>query len=684
MTQIGKEIFTTANPDVTFDEKIFAELATVASGNLNPMAAFLGGVASQEVLKACSGKFSPLKQWLFFDAHECLTGPVTPEDAAPQNSRYDGQIAVFGKGLQDKLLQFSNFVVGAGALGCEFLKNFALMGVGCGGGKIIVTDMDTIEKSNLARQFLFRTSHIGSLKSECAAQAAQAMNPKLAITHLADKVAPETEAVFNDTFWAGIDGVTNALDNIQARLYVDSKCVYYRKPLLESGTLGTKGNVQVVVPFVTESYGSSRDPPEKQIPICTLKNFPNAIEHCIQWARDAFEGLFKQVPEDVNAYLHQPNFLQQLEKEPGTRLATLESIYDSLVRQRPTSFAACIHWARLKFEEFFNNNIQQLLFNFPVDTITSSGEPFWSGPKRPPTPIPFDPADEAHRAFVVAAALLRAEVFGITATGSEHDIAEEAARVPVPPFQPKRANIQVEEGQKVEDDHVRDPAELQQQLPAPASLAGVRVQAIEFEKDNDENHHVDFITACSNLRARNYKIPEADRAKTKQIAGKIIPAMVTTTALVTGLVCLEWYKVVQGKPITAFKNSFVNLATPFIGCSEPLAPPKAKYGETEWTLWDRFDINEGRDVSLREFIDIFQNRHNLEITMISCGSSIIYSSFAPRAKVAERMPKPLSQVVQEVSKTTLPETTSFINLEVCCSYEDEDTDVPYVRYKFRH
>ena len=63
---------------------------------------------------------------------------------------------------------------------------------------------------------------------------------------------------------------------------MDRRCVYYRKPLLESGTLGTKGNIQVVLPYLTESYGSSQDPPEKTIPICTLHNFPNAIEHTLQ------------------------------------------------------------------------------------------------------------------------------------------------------------------------------------------------------------------------------------------------------------------------------------------------------------------------------------------------------------------------------------------------------------------
>jgi len=64
--------------------------------------------------------------------------------------------------------------------------------------------------------------------------------------------------------------------------YMDRRCVYYKKPLLESGTLGTKANVQVVLPHLTESYSSSQDPPEKSIPVCTLKNFPNAIEHTLQ------------------------------------------------------------------------------------------------------------------------------------------------------------------------------------------------------------------------------------------------------------------------------------------------------------------------------------------------------------------------------------------------------------------
>lgn len=84
---------------------------------------------------------------------------------------------------------------------------------------------------------------------------------------------------------------------------MDRRCIYYRIPLLESGTLGTKGNVQVILPYITESYGSTSDPQDKDIPICTLKNFPSAIEHTLQWARDKFEGLFTKAPQNVAEYI---------------------------------------------------------------------------------------------------------------------------------------------------------------------------------------------------------------------------------------------------------------------------------------------------------------------------------------------------------------------------------------------
>lgn len=69
-----------------------------------------------------------------------------------------------------------------------------------------------------------------------------------------------------------------------------------------------------------------------------------------------------------------------------------------------------------------------------------------------------------------------------------------------------------------------------------------KINMVEFEKDDDTNGHIDFMTACANLRARNYKIKEAPRYKIKLIAGKIIPAIATTTAMVVGICGLEFYK----------------------------------------------------------------------------------------------------------------------------------------------
>ena len=82
------------------------------------------------------------------------------------NCRYDDQIKVYGREIQAKLGNVKTFMVGAGALGCEFIKAFALMGVGCSAlGKVHCTDNDNIEISNLNRQFLFRKAHVGSSKS---------------------------------------------------------------------------------------------------------------------------------------------------------------------------------------------------------------------------------------------------------------------------------------------------------------------------------------------------------------------------------------------------------------------------------------------------------------------------------------------------------------------------------------
>lgn len=258
------------------------------------------------------------------------------------------------------------------------------------------------------------------------------MNPHANVIAHENRVGPETESVYDDAFFEDLDGVANALDNVDARIYMDRRCVYYRKPLLESGTLGTKGNTQVVVPFLTESYSSSQDPPEKSIPICTLKNFPNAIEHTLQWARDMFEGLFRQSAENALQYLSDPEFIERTLKLPGVQpIEILESVKIALVDERPKTIEDCATWARIHWQEQFSNQIKQLLYNFPPDQLTSTGQPFWSGPKRCPQPLTFDVNDPLHLDYIVAAANLKADVYGIPQNRDRNAIAEIVKKIAV-------------------------------------------------------------------------------------------------------------------------------------------------------------------------------------------------------------------------------------------------------------
>ena len=640
---------------VELDETLLRELSYQAQGDLAPMAAFFGGLAAQEVLKSVSGKFHPIVQWLYFDSLESLPSSVkrSEELCKPLGTRYDGQIAILGREFQEKLANINEFLVGAGAIGCEMLKNWAMIGLATGPkGKISVADMDQIEKSNLNRQFLFRPKDVGKLKSECAAEAVQAMNPDLKgkFVILPDRVGAETEHIFNESFWEDLDGVTNALDNVDARQYVDRRCVFFRKPLLDSGTLGTKGNTQVILPSLTESYSSSQDPPEQSFPQCTLRSFPNKIDHTIAWAKEKFHEFFVGPPETVNLYITQPNYIEETLKQAGNEIPTLEAIRDYLVTDKPHNFDDCIVWARRQFESKYNNDIQQLLYNFPRDCTTSSGAPFWSGPKRAPDPLRFDASNPTHMSFIVAAAYLHAFNYGIkegTSVTEKHYL-KVMDNMIIPEFTPS-ASVKIQADDNEPDPNAQpgrstfdDNGTLEQiasQLPPSQTLEGFKLNPVEFEKDDDTNHHIDFITAASNLRAQNYAIAEADRHKTKFIAGKIIPAIATTTALVTGLVILELYKIVDGKDdIEQYKNGFVNLALPFFGFSEPIASPKGKYmsssGEvTIDKLWDRFEVE---DVSLQQFLDDFKEK-GLDIMMLSSGVSLLYASFYPASKLKDRL-----------------------------------------------
>jgi molybdopterin/thiamine biosynthesis adenylyltransferase len=228
-------------------------IARVAACSLQPLCAFIGGTVAQEAIKH-TGRFTPLNQWFHFDCVDALPDalPLPAADVdvtrlSPTEERYSDVVRIVGRSTLSKLQCAKTFMVGCGALGCEFLKNFAMLGVACdaeGRGRVTVTDGDRIEVSNLNRQFLFREQHVGTPKSTTARDVVQAMNPAMRVDALELLAMPATEETFDDAFWrtrgvlaeskvagsaaaaaateGGLTFVTNALDSVKARKCVDA------------------------------------------------------------------------------------------------------------------------------------------------------------------------------------------------------------------------------------------------------------------------------------------------------------------------------------------------------------------------------------------------------------------------------------------------------------------------------
>jgi len=264
-----------------------------------------------------------------------------------------------------------------------------------------------------------------------------------------------------------------------------------------------------------------------------------------------------------------------------------------------------------------------------------------------------------------------------------------SASVPAAEFKPK-SNIKIATDENdtapPANDSFTDEDEITVQtilkvLPSRESLKSHRLNVVDFEKDDDKNFHIDLIHSASNIRAIQYKIVPVDRLQSKLIAGKIIPAIVTTTSSVTGLVCLELYKLLQNKPIEAYRNSFINLALPVFQQSEPVAPKKYKFLGQDQTLWDRIELQG--DLTLGEALKELSDRFKLDVDVLGVGSALIYSSWMPAAKQNERKATKLSVLVPQVSTIPLKSNQRHLNVEVTGTINGEDVEVPPVVLRWK-
>ena len=649
-------------------------------GQFMPVCSIIGAYAAQECIKSLTTKYTPVNQWFYYHCFDLLPDDHFIEYGSTiHGDRYDGIRLIFGNSLFKKIRNSSFFVVGSGAIGCEHLKNFSMTGFGTEStSKLTVTDMDTIEKSNLNRQFLFRNNDIGKLKSEVAAREAKKMNPDLNIEWQQNKICPETEELYDKSFFDSINGIANALDNIQARLYVDKRCIFYDKPLFESGTLGTKGNVQTIIPRVSEHYGASQDPQEKSFPVCTIKNFPNSIEHTIHWARNDFEELFTNMPNDWKRLQSNPEVMKTMTpNEKGEFVNNISYMW----KHKPSNFVDCISWAIERFYEKFNHQIIQLLHSYPKDTETSSGSNFWSGGKRCPDEIELNVENNLHNEYIYHTSVLLAEMFNIEVSQNAEMLCIERQKAYSPTKFIPSGDVKVaandEEEKELQKNRFSGIDDTN--LPSSEDLNKFSVKVLEFEKDDDSNHHIDYINSTSNLRATNYKIDPVDRYKTKLIAGKIIPAISTTTSIVSGLVTVEMIKNIFGKiSIEDYKNSFINLAINFTLLSEPMPTQKWQISNVDYTPWDYFEL--GEDTLVSSLLKMLSTKYDTEVDTLMYGSKMLISPMTMGKKKKQRLEMKLTEILSSF-EVDVKENVVY-ELQAASLMEDEDLELPNIKFYY--
>ncbi|KAK3677898.1 E1 ubiquitin-activating protein uba2 [Recurvomyces mirabilis] len=409
-----------------------------------------------------------------------------------------------GLPLTKRVKESRVLLVGAGGIGCEVLKNLVCCGFGSlpsnygtNGTEesaanarkpgIVVIDLDTIDLSNLNRQFLFRKQHIKKPKAYVAKETASHFNPSVNIDA---QHASIFDTKYDVEFFEGFDLVFNALDNLAARRHVNKMCLAADVPLIESGTTGFNGQVQAIKKGATECYDCNPKPVQKSFPICTIRSTPSQPIHCIVWAKSyLFPELFGTSEEDSAD-------VAVTEGDNAEEVAKLKEEADALKTIR--GIMGKSEFAQEVFNKVFHDDIERL----------RGMTEMWQS-RRPPQSLKFEElvaeiegGDTTERG--------QSLVMQDQATWSLHD------------------NLTV--------------------FSYSLGILSNRNQAGEtvLEFDKDDKDTLDFVTSAANLRSYIFGIPLHSEWEIKQMAGNIIPAIATSNALTASLCVLEAFKIMRG------------------------------------------------------------------------------------------------------------------------------------------
>nr|XP_023697421.1 SUMO-activating enzyme subunit 2 isoform X1 [Paramormyrops kingsleyae] len=396
------------------------------------------------------------------------------------------------KELADSVSSCKVLVVGAGGIGCELLKNLVLTGF----KNIEVIDLDTIDVSNLNRQFLFQKKHVGKSKAQVAKESVLHFCPDANITSYHDSIMNPD---YNVEFFRNFTLVMNALDNRAARNHVNRMCLAADIPLIESGTAGYLGQVTVIKKGLTECYECQPKPTQKTFPGCTIRNTPSEPIHCIVWAKYLYNQLFGE--EDADQEVSPDTADPEASWDPAQSAARAEaSNQDGDIKRVSTK-----EWARSTgydpikiFNKLFKDDIMYLL---TMDKL-------W---KKRKAPQPLNWANVQQMACSQ----------------------EEAS------------------GPGLRDQQVLSVRGHSQLFSS--SVETLRAQLAEKGEgaqlvwDKDDPPAMDFVTAAANLRMHVFSMNMKSRFDVKSMAGNIIPAIATTNAVIAGLIVLEALKILSGE-----------------------------------------------------------------------------------------------------------------------------------------